>query len=242
MKFYGQERLKAELNLILIDIKEKGINHNILLRAPSGFGKSTLMMVSMSYLGWENCLYFIPDSVTPTLNRRIILVDEVHLLEVPEILYPAMDSGNQSFFLATNESGVLKEPLVNRCIQLNFEPYSPSVILQMIRDQIKLNEEDEQILVAASGLNPRIVKKLIERIRIIGTAYEKPLEILGIDTDGFSAQERNYLSALQELGSASLKTISAVTHISEAEILRDIEPKLLYQKKIIITSKGRKIK
>jgi len=51
MEFIGQNTIITELKYLLADI-ERGNNFNILLRAPSGFGKTTLGLICLNRLGY----------------------------------------------------------------------------------------------------------------------------------------------------------------------------------------------
>jgi len=57
-------------------------------------------------------------------------------LKEPEFLYYFLDSGKFTFFLLSNESGNLKEPLINRCIPFIFHPYSQKEINLMVKTRL----------------------------------------------------------------------------------------------------------
>jgi len=254
MLIIGQEKVKTELNFIIKEI-EKGGNFNIALRAPSGYGKTSFLFICMNYLSWNNCFYTLGDTLdnefSVDLQKRFIFIDEAHLIKNPEFLYPIMDSGNYSIFLATNE-GALSEPLLNRCISLIFSSYSVEELEMMVKNYLRNFLLSPEIITKISSLydNPRRIKKLCDRLSYIFRNLFVPisipeldriLEVINIDESGLNPLERRYLSFIERIGRASLSTISLGTGIERNMVLTEIEPHLLYLGKIKITSRGREI-
>ena len=128
MKFYGQTEIIEELKILSSKVLA-GKNYNILIKGISGSGKTTIAKMFLSWVvSYDNGIVILPrgdqDFSEYFKNKRFILIDEIHELSKPEWLYPYLDSGKYTFILITNESGELKEPLVNRCIPIVLKPYT----------------------------------------------------------------------------------------------------------------------
>jgi Holliday junction DNA helicase RuvB len=257
--FHGQTIIINEINLMLDAMIEEGENYNILLRAPSGHGKTTLALYCMSALGVENCAYYLPNNegnnLSPLFNdrKRIHTIDETHELKNPEFLYPLLDSGEYSFFILSNESGTLKEPLRNRCIPFIFHPYSIEEISQIIIGSLEnftIPEEFTIEIANRSRGNPRIAKKICERLGYVFRFYDIPEsleslktileDVLYIKEKGLTRFDEIYLEYLGKVGGrASLISLISGTGIDRTTILTEVEPLLLYQGFVEITSRGR---
>lgn len=259
MRFIGQENIVRELDSILPSIKENpNENLHFLFRAASGYGKTTLAYLCLNYLGFDNsCIYFPEgNELSPTFREkyRFHFIDEIHTLENPEFLYPLMDSGKYTFFFASNESGELKEPLLNRCIQFIFSPYTQEEITRIVEGSLGVNlphEFIEEISSRCRG-NPRVAKVLCKRLGYVFKNYKFPKTIeelqeiltsyLEIKSGGINRLDEIYMKYLKEVGGvSSLTNIIGGTGIDRSTILREIEPFLLYKKFIRITSKGRQL-
>jgi len=256
--YIWQKRIGEEVDLIFPEIKERNRNLNILFRAPSGYGKTTAGFICLNYLGMDNCYYYIPDSDgnIPIIGteRRFHFIDEIHLVKNPEFLYPLMDSGKYTFILASNESGTLKEPLRNRCIQLIFSKYTREELNLIVKNCLdKYNLSDEMIEIIASRVkgNPRIAKIICIRLDIIfsrmgvSESIDELIfildKILYVKENGITELDEIYLNYLQKCGGlAGINTLINGTHIDKETILNEIEPNLIELGQIIITSRGRK--
>ncbi len=258
--FYGQETIKRELDFLIEDIKNEGNNHNILLRAPSGCGKTTLAFIMIKLIndGLKDFGYYIPDSdgnIPEIFNYyRLQFIDEVHCLKQPEILYPLLDSKDYTFILASNESGELREPLKNRCIQFIFEPYNSNDMFNIINNILSIYNLSEELImeVATRCKNtPRIAKIVCERLTYVFKNYLVPRNIeelnsileniLNIKKKGLNKQDMIYLEYLNNMEISSLQNIIYGTGIDRATILTEIEPYLLHLGLISISSRGRKL-
>jgi len=249
MKFIGQSKIRNELGFLMDDFKQDN-NYSILLSAPSGMGKTTLGYL---FLAHSNSSYHIvipnEEFVSLDLSKRIQMVDEVHLLRNPEILYPLMDSREHSFVFTTNEIYSLKEPLVNRCIAFTFEQYNNSELLEMVNffSEKKLPENIVQYVADISGGIPRILKNLCIRLNYITRYMVNPnymniiSEVMNI-RDGLTELERRYIDFINRAGGkASIDSITNGTRLEKAFVLREIEPRLVYLGLVKITSKGREL-
>lgn len=254
--FIGQNQILEELSFIIPRLKQ-GVNENILLRGASGYGKTKLAFNIANLIDGVNAVYYLPDKdgkVEIVRDKRIHIIDEAHLLKEPEFLYPLMDSKNYIFIFASNEAGELKEPLVNRCFQFIFKPYTDEEIQCIIQNilkttGLKIPKGFLPIISKNSNGNPRLATKLCQRLinifYINGVPEEKDLEgviekFLQIK-DGLQEIHIRYLDFLNRVKHASLDTISNSIKIDKATIKFEIEPVLLYKGLIQITSKGRTI-
>lgn len=258
MEFIGQKNIIKELGYLLSDVLD-GRNYNILFRAPSGFGKTRLGLLCLNYLGLSESRYYIPNSKGEieeeiNLEKRFHFIDEIHILETPEILYPIMDSRKYTFILASNESGNLKEPLINRCVPFIFAPYTKDELIQMVKNHLEMFHLSDDLILEITERcknNPRIIKINCERLSYImrnrGVPRDKNdllsiLEnIMHIKYGGLNRLDEIYLDYLRRVERASLNTISSGTGLDKNLILTEIEPLLLNLGHIKITSKGREI-
>lgn len=251
MEFVGQSRIVEELKLIAISCRE-GNNYNLLLSAPSGFGKTTLALLFLNAKGLVFSSIGNPPTFAVDLSKRYIFLDEIHQLKEPEVLYNRLDSGTNTFILATNETGILKEPLINRCIVLEFDDYTDreaAIIMNNIMG-FELPEPIIEVLIRVTSKVPRQMKMLCTRLKYIFSVHGVPdsseilldliYNILNLDENGYNAMQRRYLNYLDSVGgSASITTIANGLRIPKATLLREVEPRLLYDQKLMISSKGR---
>lgn len=253
----GQERMKNELEIYMDALITN--NLNLLLRGNSGFGKTYISHVIGNYvnntLSGENYYLYLcyPEMDLIFDDRRIQMLDEVHLITNPEFLYPYMDSNNFSFILSTNEYFRLKEPLVNRCIALEFSEYTKEELGEIaIRFFLKRNiEVPSSYLQSLSNRlsKPREVTVNCTKLFFIFKSkgvpktqeeFESLLEnILGINEEGYTDAEINYIKLLRSLGNASINTLALTLNIPRQVLIEEIEPKLIRKNILRISSKGR---
>lgn len=250
MLFIGQTRIRNELSYLLKS-SDEGTNYNLLFRAPSGYGKTTLAKAMGSFVGGGiNYSVATKEDVLIIPEKRVQILDEIHVLESPELLYPQMESRNWFFILCTNESGALKEPLQNRCLQFIFDPYTPDELEKMISYRIKvdLNKNLFSTLATLSRGNPRVLTSLCERLNYILRFSNIPttenelsqvLSIMGYN-NGLNRNEEVYLDALRN-GRMSLTLLQNITKLDRSTIVNEVEPALINLGKIQITQKGREL-
>lgn len=255
----GQHRVKSEISVLINEII-KGENLNVLIRAPSGYGKTYLARSTINFIrnttGLSQEVYYLCDEVTKIKeDQRIHILDEVHLIKDPEYLYPLMDSRNYTFFLLTNEYSGLKEPLSNRCFPLIYSRYSELELGTIVnlffeRKKIYLRPKMIKRIVNSSKKSPREILNLCRRLYFWFRQNEIPRdedqlgmiiqEVFGISEGGFTELDFSYLDLLKR-GPLSLNTIVSSLNVPKDIVLREIEPFLLEKSLIKITSRGRSL-
>lgn len=254
----GQTRIKKELSYLIPPMRD-GIGMNILLRGPSGYGKTHLAKIVAIMASGGDCnrctLYshYSPDFILEEKELRYVnILDEIHKLDSPEFLYHFMDKEERCFILCTNEYGELKEPLQNRCLSFNFEEYSLEDSKELIKrifkkKEIYLSDSHVQIIAKNSRGNPReihnICKKLFYIFKADGIPNQDDLETI-IETrlgiiGGLNRTDMRYLNFLREQRNASIETLARGLNVPKSYLLYEIEPFLLKQGMITISSKGR---
>lgn len=252
MTFVGQRHIIRQLDLYLPKIRE-GDKFNFLLIAPSGQGKTTLGFKMCNYLTKKSDKkygYYLPNaSGEVRLNKScwVHFVDEVHMLKNPELLYPLLDSKEYIFIFASNMTGGLAEPLVNRCISLMFAPYNHEDLMGIISSIVKVPTETMLEIIKTSGGNPRILKSICQRFKLYlsalpdGSYEDFSKNFLGVK-DGLDTMCQRYVEILKVVGGrASLDTLATMLHLDKDTIRYQIEPVLLYNKIITISSRGRSL-
>lgn len=229
---------------------------NFLLRGPSGWGKTHLSLLICNYLSPGSFDYCLGNELVFHDEVRVHFIDEVHLLEHPEVLYPKMDSGRYVIVVATNDVAVLPEALVNRCTEFVFQKYRPEELREITQDALKKKLPDELLdyLIESCGYNPRIILGLSNRLNIILSRRTDALKSLSLEEfkefllvnfgikDGLDTMSSRYIEALASVGgTASLQTIALLTHIDQNTLKMYVEPILLYKQLLTISSKGRKL-
>jgi Holliday junction resolvasome RuvABC ATP-dependent DNA helicase subunit len=251
--FIGQDKLCTELDILLPMLKDGRINTNILFRAPSGYGKTTLAFIMANYIDKFGYYYYLPDSsgiISIHEGKRVHIVDEIHTCKNQEMLYPLMDSNEFIFIFTTNETGELKEPLQNRCTNYIFEPYSDVELRQMINNVMVGNQMDFDYYsyIINYTRTPRVIVKICQRLTMLFSHYGVPntiSEFIAIFEgilnirDGLDSEQMRYMQFLNSVPSASISLISNAIRVDKATIMRDIEPGLIYKNLITISSKGR---
>jgi Holliday junction resolvasome RuvABC ATP-dependent DNA helicase subunit len=252
MRFIGQKAIMEQLSVLLpYFYSNPDCGKNFLLSAPSGWGKTRMGFLICNYLSPSGKYQYTiaTEEGTPfDESIHVHFIDEVHTIKTPEFLYRYMDMGTYVIVLSTNDTGTVKEPLLNRCIPLLFTAYSIEELRAMVRGVYTYSVNDAFVdeIINAGYKNPRVILLLAARLVLYTKQRGIPKNIaetlssfFGIEK-GLDAPARRYLEILQELGGrASISLLSAMTHTSRAMLESQVEPVLLYHKKIQITSKGR---
>lgn len=252
----GQSRIKEEVS-ILMDEMLNGANLNLIFQAPSGYGKNLLATVICNYLGIGDSNIYLGESVLRNFNssKRIHILDEIHELKDPESVYPVLDSGEFVILLLSNEWDTLKEPLVNRCIPIEFSPYSLEelgLISSMVFLRKNLNISMEFCIEIAKNSRgvPRVAELTSKRLSFIFRRVGIPesseelegilFDYLRIERGGMTERDKIYLDFLENQGGPTgLDTISYSTNLTKNTIRKEIEPFLIRQNLIKITPRGR---
>ena len=218
-----------------------------------------------------------------TLKKdEILFIDEIHRLNklAEEILYPAMEDfsidrtiGKGStvkvlrvpipkFTLigATTKAGSLSSPLRDRFgIVHRLEFYTDDELTQIVKRtsnilEAKITEEGAKTIATRSRGTPRIVNRLIKRVRdyaivksdgtISGDIAQKALKMLQIDDLGLDNTDREMLKIIIEKfdgGPVGIETLAAALG-EDLRTIEDVyEPYLLQIGFISRTQRGRKV-
>lgn len=254
--FIGQRRITKELEAVrggLLRDKDRGIN--ILLRGPGGCGKTHLAKNFARNFGpyslqWPIKQFWWEKKMEAWRGH---VVDEVHLLRVPEQMYRYMDEQKYVFILTTTEGGSLVEPLTSRCIEYNYDPYSITELATIIVNHSQTRDfgityETAILIAERSKGSPRKAKQYLDRMFFIITQGQHAFTIPGIESafnevgiydGGYTELDMNYLKLLSKLKVASLHTITKAMRLDKATITNDIEPFLISKGHITISGKGR---
>jgi Holliday junction DNA helicase RuvB len=210
----------------------------------------------------------------------VLFVDEIHRLARPveEILYPAMEDfelnivvgkgpGARSMRLAvkpftmvgaTTRSGLLSSPLRDRFGQhFHLDFYAREDLAEIVRRSarllgIKLTDEGAEEVAARSRGTPRIVNRLLRRVRDFAQVNEMPtvtrevalgaLELLEIDACGFDRMDRSILAAIIDKfdgGPVGVESLAAAVGEESDTIEEVYEPYLLQEGFVARTARGR---
>jgi len=228
---------------------------NLLFRGPSGYGKTELAKKCCQFLAGDRYDYSLGNKPKIKRENWVHFIDEIHLMEHPEILYPLLDDSRYVFIFATNFDSILPEALTNRCKSFIFVDYSMDELREIFRFHSKLVYPENVInhIVEVAGRNPRIiVKTFIDTLKMHyrkqeNIPYNESELIATIDKlfgieEGLDRISRAYLETLQNLGGrSSINLISSSMHLDLNTIKYSVEPALLYKKLIKITSRGREL-
>jgi Holliday junction DNA helicase RuvB len=162
---------------------------------------------------------------------------------------------NMSFVLATTDAQRLKDTIFNRLRKIHLEPYTvdhkAEIAMHHLFGGSKLNVPASTYLALAE--RSRSIRHLREELCETYIDISETLDsntpesgkiemldsILGIDCDGATDQDRDYMEFVGENRIAGLATLAGVLQIDQREILERIEPFLLEKGWISITNKGR---
>ncbi len=211
----------------------------------------------------------------------ILFIDEIHRMPktVEEFLYPAMEDFAVDFVFdkgiharshryrlnrftlvgATTRVGLLSAPLRDRFgLFRSLDFYGTDDLIQIIRRsaqilEVAIDDEGAHALALRSRGTPRIVNRLLKRVRdyaqvrgdgrIDRTIVEAALTLEGIDDKGLTGLDRRYLKTIIDYyhgGPAGIEAIAATLQ-EEADTLVDVvEPFLLKMGLVARTSSGRK--
>lgn len=210
----------------------------------------------------------------------VLFIDEIHRLnkQIEEVLYPAMEDYALDIIIgkgqlatsvridlpkftlvgATTRAGSLSSPLRDRFgVILKLELYSNEELYDIvIRSSrvmgVSIDEESAREIASRSRGTPRIVNRLLKRIRdfamvrgdgsITKELCEEALRLLEIDEIGLDYVDRKILLSMHELydgGPVGVDTLAASTG-EERETIEDVyEPYLLQIGFISRTKSGR---
>ena len=157
---------------------------------------------------------------------------------------------------ATTEYGTLSKPLLDRfqhkhTLKLyNKIELHEIVLINSTKLNLTMSEKASQFVTKVSRGTPRIANAALEWLRDYQLAQgietlsegnvEAAMGMRGIDSDGMTEMDRQYLNILQQNDQPlGIDTLCSITGIDRTTIECIIEPWLLQNKKIVKTPKGR---
>jgi Holliday junction DNA helicase RuvB len=211
----------------------------------------------------------------------ILFIDEIHRLSKPveELLYPAMEDFAIDFIFdkgiharshrfrlnrftlvgATTRVGLLSAPLRDRFgILRNLDFYGLKELVRITERSagllaVDLGEEGGSELAKRSRGTPRIVNRLLRRVRDYGQVRCQgrincqtvcaALELEGVDSQGLTDLDRRYLKTIIQYyhgGPVGIEAIAATLQEESDTLVDIVEPYLLKIGFIMRTSSGRK--
>ena len=255
--FIGQKHITTQLDLILPHVKREHSGIALLLRGPSGYGKTDLARRICNVLADDSYLESLGNDISIREEVWVHFIDEIHLCKEPEVLYPLLDFNKHVLILATNFDSSLPEALTNRCENFLFTAYSDDELMTIFNNVFPyvLPERVVKHIIEIAGRCPRvIIRTYVNNLKMYFSSNRELLvrgdcqELIDtIDTihgikNGLDANSQHYLASLTGLGGrASLGLLASSMKLDTNSIRYGIEPILMYKGLIKITSKGREL-
>jgi len=161
---------------------------------------------------------------------------------------------NMSFILATTDPAKLKDPILNRLRKIQLTNYTIDnkieIAMRHLASQgMSVSETIHKALAQRSRSIRHLKTELCETFMDIQSLYGEDEDVsldaldnaLGIDEDGATDMDKDYLEYLTENATVGVDTMAGKLGVDKLEIARSIEPFLLSKGWIIITGRGRKL-
>lgn len=244
--FIGQKRVIEQIGSILSRYK----HWNIILRGHYGYGKTTLIALLLPF-----CIASYQIAAPVTIVNRLYsthVIDEAHLVNHFEYLYPVMEEDN--FVFCTNMGGKLPEPLVNRCFVFRLDEYTPQqlaeiVLVHSILQDTPISTDTAEFIAARCKQVPRTGVMLMRKFVALAGARGVPADLstaerifqedFMVDNNGFDNIDRAYLNALSD-GYKSKRTLQMLLGVDSDEIDL-VERHLIRRGLVVIESRGRRL-
>jgi holliday junction DNA helicase RuvB len=220
--------------------------------------------------------------LTNLQEHDVLFIDEIHRLpaSVEEALYPAMEDYQLDLVIgqgpaartvkldlprftlvgATTRAGALTSPLRDRFgLVHRLEFYSPAELRTIVTRSagvlgIPIDSEGAQEIAGRARGTPRIVNRLIKRVRdyaqvkaegrVSRTVAQDALAWLGVDTAGFDEMDRQILLTIIDKfsgGPVGVESLAAAVH-EDRGTLEDVhEPYLIQAGFLERTGRGRQV-
>ena len=215
-------------------------------------------------------------------EHDVLFIDEIHRTPktVEEFLYPAMEDFAVDFVFdkgmharshryrlkrftlvgATTRVGLLSAPLRDRFgLFRSLEFYTDAELVKITTRSaallsIPIDEESALTLARRSRGTPRIVNRLLKRVRdyaqvrgdgsITPDVVDRALTLEGVDEKGLTTLDRRYLTTIIDFyqgGPVGIEAIAATLQEETDTLVDVVEPFLLKMGLIMRTSTGRKV-
>lgn len=192
-------------------------------------------------------------TVAPKDMGVVHCVDGKRYIEKGDVMREALPN-NMSFVLATTDPAKLKEPILNRLRKIQLSPYTINNKIQIAMMHLgssgmKSSDTIHKALAARCRSIRHLKTELCETFMDITSLYGEDEtdsmhaldDMLGIDPDGATDQDRDYMEYLVENPTVGLDTMAGKLGIDKQEVCKHIEPFLLEKGWISITGRGRKL-
>jgi Holliday junction DNA helicase RuvB len=192
-------------------------------------------------------------TVAPREVGRTVCVDGVRFIEKGDVIREELPK-NMSFVMATTDPAQLKEPVLNRLRKIQLTPYTMDHKVEIAMAHLVDHgfTAGETILEALANrsrsvrhLKTELCETYIDIRSLYGEDEDSTLvtmdDMLGIDPDGATDLDIDYLEYLVENNTVGLETMAGKLRIDKAELTKTIEPFLLEKGWIQITGKGRRL-
>jgi len=229
---------------------ERGYFPNTLFRAPPGMGKTLLALcwgeIIKEHTGKKLYHYMCKKTEPAPVTEEVIVLDEIHNLPNEEDFY------NQDFGIigCTTEGAPISEAFQSRFHVFWLDPYNVNDLAGITKMYAPQLMSDICFVVALRARSsPRTARKLGEELQVL-LPKEKQTKALAVQTlekemgvyeGGYTKNDFQYLKVLQQLGRASLHTIAVSSRLPEMVIRDEVEPFLLQNSLVRISSRGREL-
>lgn len=179
--FVGQESLVVEV-AALAEGARNGRHANLMLRAPSGHGKTLLASLTLNYLDPRNTRSLVLEGravqhQTPLGERRFVLIEEFFDIPSPDLLLPLLKSGEHTFLFTTRSRAPLPQPIAACVRVLTFGEYTLGELGLVAQQRLARKNISiplpfmHQIAKYAHG-NPEIAASYAERLSLVWRRQE----------------------------------------------------------------------
>ena len=192
-------------------------------------------------------------TVAPKDMGRVVCVDGVRYIEKGQVMREELPK-NMSFIMATTNPAALKDAFMNRLRKVQLTPYTLEDKIEVaLTHLVEHGVPAETTVLAALAHRSRNLRHLktelcetfIDINSLYGEGQENALQImddmLGIDEDGATDLDIDYLEYLVENNTVGLDTMAGKLRVDKKELTKTIEPFLLEKGWIQITGKGRRL-
>ena len=195
-------------------------------------------------------IHSTPKRTLELLYGPLQIINDMKLKgEVDQFYFEGMHLCPFTLIGATTHAGLLEKPLRDRIIlSYNLTPYSMKELCAIL-DLHKCPSKPATMIAKRSRGIPRIALNYFVRIRnsaitadkITPTICKETFQRLEIDDNGFTTSDIAVLKYLAQNGVSSEATIYKSLNIDQSEYSQMLEPFLLHNNMIQVTSRGREI-